>query len=287
MKALDELRWDKDKALLLRRRSMTSGTPSPLSAYLEKLERRRELFQDERAALLALPAVLRRVEAQERILKEDQEVDHSVFLLDGLITRQKRANGSDQIISISFPGDGVDLQTLFFDETDHALVAHEPTVVAYVPHGALTELCDHHPHLAKMLWHDTLVDSAIFREWAMNIGHRRAPQRMGALFLECEARLAAIGRAREGKFELKLTQQELASALGLSLVHCNKSLRRLREEKLVVTSNRQIYLPDRAALIKMVGFDPAYLHLERAPNFEKTKRPQLGPHLPSSISVAE
>ena len=267
---------------------MTSGNPSPLSTYLEKLERRRSLFPEERAALLALPAVVRRVEAQERIVKEDQDAEHSVFLIEGLVSRQKRAGGADQIISLSFPGDGVDLQTLFFDETDHALVAHEPTIVAYVAHGALIELCDDHPHLAKMLWHDTLVDSAIFREWAMNIGHRRAPQRMGALFLECEARLAAIGRAREGKFELKLTQQEMASALGLSLVHCNKSLRRLREEKLVVTSGRQISLPDRAALAKMVGFDPAYLHLERSPKFHKTNRPQpLEPHRPSSVSVAE
>ena len=99
---------------------MTSDTPSPLSAYLEKLERRRDLFPEERAALLALPAVVRRAEAQERIIKEDQAAEQSVFLIEGLVSRQKRAGGSDQIISLSFPGDGVDLQTLFFDETDHA-----------------------------------------------------------------------------------------------------------------------------------------------------------------------
>lgn len=248
---------------------MTSSTLPPLSAFVEKLERRRQLLDEERAALLALPAVLRRVDAQDRILREDQDAEQSVFLINGLVTRQKSANGADQIIAISFPGDGIDLQNVFFDETDHSLVAHEPTVVAYVPHGALIELCDRHPHLAKMLWHDTLVDSAIFREWAMNIGHRRAPQRIGALFLECEARLAAIGRSQEGTFELRLTQQELAGALGLSLVHFNKSLRRLREEKLIATNGRQVSLPDKEALAKMVGFDPAYLHLERPPKFEK------------------
>ncbi len=267
---------------------MTTGTPSPLSAYLEKLERRRDLFPDERADLLALPAVVRRVEAQSRIVREDQDAEHSIFLIEGLVSRQKRVGGADQIISLSFPGDGVDLQTLFFDETDHALVAHEPSIVAFVPHGALIELCDRHPHLARMLWHDTLVDSAIFREWAMNIGHRRAPQRMGALLLECEARLAAIGRVRGGVFELKLAQKELASALGLSLVHCNKSLRRLREEGLVTIIGRQVHLTNRDALVKMAGFDPSYLHIDRSPRFEKTSKPQtLEPHRPSSVSVAE
>ena len=267
---------------------MTSGTPSPLSAYLEKLERRRDLFPAERAALLALPAVVRRVEAQDRIVKEGHDAEHSVFLIEGLVSRQKRVNGSDQLISLSFPGDGVDLQTLFFDETDHALVAHQPTLVAYVPHGALIDLCDDHPHLAKMLWHDSLVDSAIFREWAMNIGHRRAPQRLGAFFLECEARLAVIGRVRDGSFELRLTQQEMAGALGLSLVHFNKSLRRLRDEKLIATSGRQIRVLDRDALTKAVGFDPTYLHLETQPRFEKsTALHSLEPQLPASVSVAE
>ena len=250
---------------------MTSGAPSPLLAYLEKLERRRALLPEDREPLLSLPAVVRHFDAQAKIVREGEVAEHSVFLIEGLISRQKLANESNQIIAISFPGDGVDLQSLFFEETDHALVAHQPTIVAYVPHGALIQLCDDHPHLAKLLWHDTLVDSAIFREWAMNIGHRRAHYRIGAFFLECEARLAVIGQAHEGIFELRLTQQELASALGMSLVHLNKSLRRLREAGLVSANGREIRIRDKAALTKAVGFDPAYLHLAAAPRFHKTK----------------
>ena len=124
--------------------------------------------------------------------------------------------------------------------------------------------------MAKMLWHDTLVDSAIFREWAMNIGHRRAPHRIGSLFLEFEARLAALDRVHDGAFEINLTQQELASALGLSLVHMNKSLRRLREEKLIATRGREIHILDKPRLAKMVGFDDTYLRLAAAPVFDKT-----------------
>lgn len=250
---------------------MTSGATSPLLAYLKKLERRCELYPEERYPLLSLPAVVRPFEAQEIILRKGENAEHSVFLIHGLISRQKQANGSSQIIALSFPGDGVDLQSLFFGKTDLTLVAHEPTIVAYVPHGALIELCDDHPHLAKMLWHDTIVDSVIFREWAMSIGHRSAHHRLGALLLECEARLAAIGQAHEGSFKLRLTQQELASALGMSLVHLNKSLRRLREENLVSANGREMRICDKAALTKAVAFDPAYLHLATRPSFRKTK----------------
>ena len=249
---------------------MTSGAPSPLFAYLRKLERRCELFPEERNRLLSVPAVLRRFEPQEMILSKGK-AEHTVFLIHGLISRQKQANGASQIIALSFPGDGVDLQSLFLEKTDVALVAHGPTVVAYVPHGALIELCDDHPHLAKMLWHDTIVDGVIFREWAMNIGHRSAHHRLGALLLECEARLAAIGEAHEGTFTLRLTQQELASSLGLSLVHLNKILRRLREENLVTTKGREMRICDKVTLTKVVAFDPAYLHLVEPPSFRKTK----------------
>ena len=248
---------------------MTKDKFPPLAAYLTKLERRHPLPPAARDALLAMPANLRHVNAQDVVVREDSKAEYSVFLIEGLISRQKRANRNGQIISISFPNDAVDLQTLFFDKTDHALVAHEPSIVAEVPHGALIALCDNYPLMAKMLWHDTLVDSAIFREWAMNIGHRRAPHRIGSLFLEFEARLGAIDRVRDGAFEINLTQQELASALGLSLVHMNKSLRRLREEKLIATKGREIHILDKPRLTKVVGFDDTYLRLAAPPVFDK------------------
>ena len=43
-------------------------------------------------------------------------------------------------MSISFPGDAVDLQTLFFERTDHALVAHELSLIAFVPDSAIIKL---------------------------------------------------------------------------------------------------------------------------------------------------
>ena len=248
---------------------MTTDTFPPLAAYLAKLERRRPLPARERDAFLELPSALRPLNAHDLVLGEGRKADHCVFLLSGLISRQKRINRTSHIISISFPGDAVDMQTLFFEELDHDLVAHEPTLIVEVPHGAIIEYCASNPFAAKMLWHDTLVDSAVFREWAMNIGHRRAPQRIGFLLLEFEERLAAVGRVEDGAFAINLTQQELASALGLSLVHMNKSLRRLREEKVIATRGREVRILDKARLIRMVGFDPSYLRLETAPDFDK------------------
>ena len=248
---------------------MTTGNPSPLTPYVSKLENRRPVSAQDRSLLLDLPATLRRVEPLERFMRQGDLADQSVFLIEGLLSRQKAVSGAAQIMSISFPGDAVDLQTLFFERTDHALVAHESSVVAFVPDSAIIKLCEANPVIAKLLWHDTLVDSAIFREWALNIGHRRAPYRIGFAFLEFQARLAAVGRADINAFELNLTQQELASALGLSLVHMNKSLRRLRDDSLVEIKGREIRLLDKQRLANLVDFDPSYLHLAGSPALDK------------------
>ena len=248
---------------------MATGSSSPLTSYVSKLEKRRPISQEDRSLLLELPATLRPVGPQERFVRQGELADQSAFLIEGLITRQKRVGGASQIMSISFPGDAVDLQTLFFERTDHTLVAHDPSVVAFVPDTAIIALCEANPVIAKLLWHDTLVDSAIFREWALNIGHRRAPYRIGFAFLEFAARLASAGRAETAAFELNLTQQELASAFGLSLVHMNKSLRRLREDRLVEIKGRSIHLLDKARLARLVDFDPTYLHLEGSPALDK------------------
>ena len=103
----------------------------------------------------------------------------------------------------------------------------------------------------------------------MNVGHRRAIDRIGALLLEVEARLTAIGQVKDNTFELPLTQQELANSLGLSLVHMNKSLRRLREGNLIATRGREFRLPDAERLKETVGFKSDYLHINEPPSFRK------------------
>lgn len=246
-----------------------SFATAPLGAYLAKLDRRFKLAPEDCNAILALPAVVHSFEAHRTIVKEGQVANEAIFLVEGLVSRQRLVNKQRQIISLNVAGDAIDLQTLFFRDADNALVTHQKTIIASVPHGSLIELCSRAPLVAQLLWHDTLVDSAIFREWAMNVGHRRATERIGAFLLELEARLAAIGQVKDHTFELPLAQQEIASALGLSLVHMNKSLRKLREAGLINTRGRAFQLVDPARLKEEVGFDSAYLYLHEPPAFQK------------------
>jgi CRP-like cAMP-binding protein len=215
-----------------------------MQTYVRKLERRMALPKPERDALLSLPSVMVQVGPQTTVVKEGDQTDQCIFLAEGFLSRQKFANRDPQIIAIAVPGDAADLQTLWFGRQEHNLVAHTEATLRLVPHASISALCETYPLLMKALWHDTLVEAAIFREWTLNVGHRRARLRVAHLFLEMAARLGAVGLVEDDTFGMPYTQAELASMVGLSLVHFSKSLRSLREEGLIETRGKSLRLLD-------------------------------------------
>jgi CRP-like cAMP-binding protein len=115
--------------------------------------------------------------------------------------------------------------------------------------------------LGRLLWRDTLVDSAIFREWVVNVGRRTAYERIAHLLCELMTRLRAMDLAQGDTCELPVTQAELADATGLSAVHTNRTLQELRAEGLIRLEGRVLTALDWEGLKGAGGFDPAYLHL--------------------------
>ena len=104
-----------------------------------------------------------------------------------------------------------------------------------------------------------VVDAAILQEWVVNLTRRPAIPRTAHLVLELETRLAVRGATVAGEFELPLTQAILGDALGLSSVHLNRTIRRLREEELLVFRAGRIVIQDRPRLVRIAEYDPRYL----------------------------
>ncbi len=67
------------------------------------------------------------------------------------------------------------------------------------------------------------------------------------------------------RFDLPLTQEEIADALGLTSVHVNRVLRRLRSEDLISFRQGLLTIHDHGRLERAAGFNPNYLHIERRP----------------------
>jgi CRP-like cAMP-binding protein len=96
-----------------------------------------------------------------------------------------------------------------------------------------------------------------------NVGRRTARARVAHLLCEFGLRLKAAGLASDAAFELPLTQDQLADAVGLTPVHVNRTLRSLAADGVVHRDKRYISFDDWE-LVKAVGdFNALYLHLDQ------------------------
>ena len=107
------------------------------------------------------------------------------------------------------------------------------------------------------------LDEAILRNWIVNNSRRDAFQRVAHLLCEVHARVQMIGLADSGRLDLPLTQDELADASGLTAVHINRTLQRLRREDLITLSGKVLTIKNAAELKRVAGFDGNYLHIRR------------------------
>jgi len=85
----------------------------------------------------------------------------------------------------------------------------------------------------------------------IRLGRRSALQRLADLLLELHDRLEQIGLVDERGFHLPLTQEHLADALGLSVVHVNRSLKTLRLDGMATFRFGRVTHIDRAKLAQL------------------------------------
>lgn len=234
-----------------------------VDAFIAKLETRERLEEGEREAIRALPQKLVRLEQHAQVVTEGQRPTHCCMVAEGMAFRSKLSQGGRrQILSFHVPGDMVDLQTLLFKIADHSIETTRNAAIVLIPHEAVMSLVNEFPTLGRAFWFDTLVDSAIQRETLLNVGRRDARARTAHLLCEIVARLRRIGRAGDGQVVLPLTQVDLADALGITPIHVNRVLARLRGEGLIALETRTLTVRDWAGLAAAGEFDDAYLHFE-------------------------
>jgi len=76
-------------------------------------------------------------------------------------------------------------------------------------------------------------------------------------------RLEAEGLIGEYAYELPMTQEQLADAVGLTSVHVNRTLRALESEGLITRNRRVVRFPDWQRMRRIADFNQRYLHLEQ------------------------
>jgi CRP-like cAMP-binding protein len=209
----------------------------PANLFAKRIREAIGLSPSDHEALRSLRVSERVLGNRELICREGDIATHCTIVLSGFVARYKIIRDREQILCFHVPGDFPDLQTLQLPVLDHS------------------------PKLAHAFWRETLKEAAIFREWVCNVAGRNALGSIAHLICETATRLDVVGLVENDSFQLPFTQQDIANATGISVVHVNRTLQVLRRRGLITWEAQTLKLLDFEELKRIADFNPEYLHL--------------------------
>lgn len=219
------------------------------------------LSEAEKALLADLQRTRIDLRPGDELIVEGEPISRVFIVTEGWAIRHRDlSDGRRQIVNFVLPGDFVGVQSLLFAQSDHSVSALTKVKAAHFEPDRIIELFARFPRLAAALSWCTTREESIIAERVASIGRRSAYERMAHLFLELLYRLRTVRAAAGKTFEMPVTQEVLADVLGLSIVHVNRTLRRLRQERLIEMDGGRIVIPDVAALEKTADFEKHFLH---------------------------
>jgi CRP-like cAMP-binding protein len=235
---------------------------NPLTMKLEQFtsfdpEERQRLDQ-----LLSYPT--KTFQRGRTIISEGQKVNDVHLVLTGLAARSKTLrSGERQFMALLVPGDLCDVEVFVLESMDHDIVAVSDTTCVLIPAKIIEELLTESTTLTKALWWSTMSDSAVLREWIVDHGSRDALERIAHLMCEMLIRYRIVGETTDDSFAFPLTQEQLADATGMTVVHVNRMLQELRAEGLIKLEGKTLTVLDPKGLQRTAKYDSSYLHLIR------------------------
>lgn len=240
---------------------MMSITASPLT---QKLSAFVALSETELAVLERLHQRKKSFAAGRDLVHQGQTKQAAYILASGWVVSYKiQADGSRQIVDFQIPGDFLGLRSVLLHTSDHGIEPIVDIEAAEVMASDLLQAFAETPRLATAILWAVSRDEAMVVEHLVGLGRRDANARMAHFLLELGVRLSMVGMGGRQGYACPLTQYHLADALGLSAIHVNRVLRKLREDGLVTFRDGVVVFDDYEGLVALADFDPAYLDHSR------------------------
>ena len=194
-----------------------------------------------------------RASAGETLIQEGQTDAPLFTLLEGWAFRFKTlSDGRRQILNFLLAGDFIGVQQKMGDAAAHGVETLTDALFCVFQRDALWELHRQQPSMGFNITWLTAHEESLVDDTLLSVGRRSAEERIATLLILLFKRAAALqadGGARGVPFPL--TQQQVADGLGLSLVHTNKTLRKLERRGLHRIEDGRLVLRDVKALARL------------------------------------
>lgn len=163
-------------------------------------------------------------------------------------------DGRRQILNFLLPGDLTGLQQQFGGEADCGVELLTDCALCVFKPQSLMGIYSAQPQLGyDVTWLAAREGNHVDQN-LLSAGQRNAMERVAMLLLHLYRRMDRIGQVEDGSILFPLTQQHIADALGLSLVHTNKTLRRLAVLGLHKIKGGRLYVLNPRALASVAEY---------------------------------
>ena len=238
-------------------RALGLDTSSHADLLLRRLSQFAELSEEEIAILESLPANTEELAAGTELVHEGTLLDTPRVLMAGWACRFRMLpDGRRQIFEFVLPGDmyGLCLRPLAIALS--STIALTPVVIADAAPlaHAIRQEADTHRGLTRACYSTASLEEAHLLNQLMRVGRQTAYERTAHFILEIHERLAAVGLAGDATVTIPLTQEIMADALGLSVVHLNRTLQQLRRDQLIEFKSGLVRLLEPERLIDVADF---------------------------------
>lgn len=194
-----------------------------------------------------------------RAFWRDGEAVSARIIISGWACRQRcLPDGRRQIFGFLIPGDTVGLcaEHRPLDQVSTVALTRVECMDALLLREILATHDVRHARLEAALSAARRHEDAWLLDHVVRLGRQSALERSAHLFLELSDRCAAAGLDDGDRFPLPLTQEVLADALGLSIVHLNRTLQQMRRGGLIEFRAGWLTILNRTRLEAIADFGP-------------------------------
>lgn len=237
--------------------------PEEEAIVMARMNHHRDVSEAEETRVRTMLSPVRVADANVELLTEGQEHDHAYVLLSGWACRYKMLmDGRRQITGFVLPGDFAGLRSSIAQQAGDTILTLTTCRYAAPSVADAVDLCRTQPELAVTLFWEMARGQSMLAEHVVSLGRRNAREKLVHLFLELRHRLDAVGLVNDGVMRMPLTQEILADTLGLSVVHVNRTLQRLKRDGLLHQEGNMLIFDQMERLEEIADFQPDYLDIE-------------------------
>jgi CRP/FNR family transcriptional regulator len=200
----------------------------------------------------------RHYEAGQPVIWAGDQMDFVASVVVGMASlTQTMEDGRTQMVGLLFPSDFLGRPGR--NNASYNVTAISDMTVCCFRRTPFEQLLETTPNVGSRLLEMTLDELDAAREWMLVLGRKNAREKIASLLAIIARRDAKLqlNTLKDGTtFDLPLTREAMADYLGLTLETVSRQISALkRDGTIVLVGNRNVTIPDIAALLAETGDD--------------------------------